>query len=173
MPESNPDWYRLIAAWIARGRTGLTLPFLVGARQVLSEAPLQTDSSNAVNRLIDEIVSGPISDSLVYARWCDNVGAPVLELRRAQDHADPAVANGVAFRAPDGRLSLVASPRLAAFLEVDSAPTQIRNALVADAVAHVAAGNFSRRGVGAGELQYMPFDDGDFAFIRQAGAPRL
>lgn len=71
----HPLWFRLVHTWCSNGRTGLTLPFLVGAD---ARARDGIASSADVRRILAEMLSYRDPRCSLIILWCPNRGAPVL-----------------------------------------------------------------------------------------------
>jgi hypothetical protein len=72
---ATPFWFLLVRTWCLNGRTGLTLPFLVGADARARNTPAALGD---VRRLLDKIRKFRSADGSLVLRWCPNRGAPVV-----------------------------------------------------------------------------------------------
>lgn len=162
-PTALPSWHTLIAAWIAKGQYGLTIPFLVGARALTLGAA--TANKADIEALLHELIEHPVPNFIVYARWCDDIDSVVLA-SYAMDFPYRPRHNLIEFRSSlNGTLSLAAEKSLATRLGAKASPTELLNALVSHALPRVEKGHFSRYWTLEGR-ENGPFQESDLAFIR-------
>jgi len=84
MSELNsPYWLKLINAWCAAGRTGLSIPFLVGAK-TLTEEGFEPGVEDIVD-LLKEVFACDLPDGFIRIRWCSEVRAFVIGICREID----------------------------------------------------------------------------------------
>jgi hypothetical protein len=77
---NKPDWFLLVHDWvIKRGMTGLSVPFLVGARarRLGSEAGTVEDAK----QVLSEIVANPVNGYIAEFRWCTFLKTYVVGLK--------------------------------------------------------------------------------------------
>lgn len=142
MPQLQPDWHRLIVTWIACGRYGLTLPFLVGARELVTKREMR--SRDDVHELLVEIIEHPVPDHAVFARWCDDIESVVLASYATTFPYRPK-ANLIEYRPRRGAdISFAVEKTVAHRLGVGSTATELLTALLDYAAPSVVAGKFSR-----------------------------
>ena len=158
-----PDWHKLIRAWLGKGRYGLTIPFIVGARAI------QT-GTNAANRedienLLTEIIQRPAQGNIVYIRWCDDYEAVVMASYSDSFPFRPK--NNVIEFSPTGstEISLGVLREVANKLGVTTEKTKIISALIDYADPQVSLGHYSRYWTEDGRT-YGPFQDDELLFIR-------
>ncbi|MBX3585561.1 MAG: hypothetical protein KF796_02870 [Ramlibacter sp.] len=165
MNTNLPDWHRLVSGWLARGRYGLTIPFLVGARA--TRANIEVNGATSIRSLLGEIIRQPVHGYVVYPRWCDDMAAVVLATYQTDFPYRPRH-NLIEFRpTADAPLSMAAEASLAKKLGVEAAPSALLAALVEHALPYVEQGNFSRFWTEEGR-QYGPLQHDDLTFIAEA-----
>jgi len=72
---NNPFWFNLVYTWCVNGRTGLTLPFIVGAD---ARARNELARPEDVFRILTEIQSFNGSDGSLKLTWCPDRRALVI-----------------------------------------------------------------------------------------------
>lgn len=163
MSDTPPIWHKLISAWIARSRYGLTIPFLIGARSVLAGVP--AFSKVDIEALFKEIIQQPVSNHIVYPRWCEDMAAVVLTSYPEDFLLRPRY-NLIEFRSQvNERTSMAVEKSLAAALGVKATPSEVLEALISHALPFVEQGNYSRFWTIEGR-QDGPLQADDLAFIR-------
>jgi len=168
MTAALPDWHKLIAAWLARGRYGLTIPFVVGARATLAGASSANRAD--IQALFQEIIHEPVANFVVYPRWCADMDSVVLATY-ALDFPHRPKYNLIEFQSQSqGQLSMAAEANLATKLGVKPTPGGLLEALISHALPHVERGNFSRFWTHEGR-ENGPFQAEDIAFIGET-SPR-
>ncbi len=82
--NNHPYWYRLLVSWSKQGKTGLSLPFLIGAKTFINQA--HAPSSGDIKNLLTEVLLfEPPSDSL-RLKWCRNTFSYVFGITKADDN---------------------------------------------------------------------------------------
>lgn len=137
-----PDWYVLMREWLLQGmgNTGITLPFLAGA--LAFKQGETTASADQLRKLIEEIISNPVSGYFVGVRLCGNIHAPVLSVLPLND----TLLKKCVAQAPDGQIAFAFSPDAMSVhggLNCDCTKNCIEK-LIQDSSSHTEAGNFSR-----------------------------
>lgn len=69
-----PDWHKLIFGWLAQGRHGLTIPFIVGARHAQAGTTIGTRID--IEELLCEMVECPVPEFTVYPSFAMNSKTP-------------------------------------------------------------------------------------------------
>lgn len=163
MPDVFPDWYLLIKAWLTKGRYGLTLPFLVGARAHMQARESATRQD--IVSLLDEIVHQPVAGQIVHARWCGDYQSVVLAI---YSHDSPCRLFHNVVEFSDGKSaapSLVIEKGLATNLKVPATFDSLLQALIKNAEGPVTSGNPSRYWTEEG-VTFGPLQAEDLEFIR-------
>jgi hypothetical protein len=163
MEDSLPEWHKLIKAWIDKGRYGLTIPFIVGARTLLAGA--NTANRTDIENLFSEIIEKPVQDNIVYVRWCDDYEAAVMASYSKNFPFRPQ--HNVIDFSPSGssEASLVVLREVANKLGATMNQDEIITALIDYAQPQVVLGHYSRFWTIDGRT-YGPFQDEDLEFIR-------
>lgn len=160
-----PDWHKLISAWIAQGRHGLTIPFLVGARHAQAGTTIGTRID--IEELLSEIVECPVPGFTVYPRWCIDMESVVLATYPT-DFAFKPKYNLVEFRpSRGGPISMAIERDLATRLGVQATQVNLVEAITAQALPFVEQGNFSQFWTIEGR-QSGPLQKEDLEFINTA-----
>ena|SRR5713226_8897572 len=159
--SEKPDWFRLIEAW----RTGLTLPFLVGATS--HHRGKSAVGREDISSLLEEIIDHPVEGYIVHLRLCPTLESIVFEVYD-QDSLDKLDNIGVKIWGQNSSTpSLVVNRGLATELEPQLDREGLLKALIEDAEGPVSSGNFSRNRTKDG-VQYGPFQRHDLDFIQKA-----
>lgn len=158
-----PDWHKLIKAWLDKGRYGLTIPFIVGARALLADT--NTASREDIESLLTEIIEKPVQGNIVYIRWCDDYEAAVMASYSESFPFRPK--DNVIEFSPAGstETSLGVLREVANKLGVTTEKAKIIPALIDYANAQVRLGHYSRYWTEDGRT-YGPFQEDDLSFIR-------
>lgn len=158
-----PDWHKLIKAWLDKGRYGLTIPFIVGARALL--AGTNTPNRYDIESLLTEIIEKPVQGNIVYIRWCDDYEAAVMASYSERFPFRPK--DNVIEFSPEGNIeiSLGVLREVATKLGATAEKAKIIPALVDYANAQVNLGHYSRYWTEDGRT-YGPFQEVDLSFIR-------
>lgn len=78
MAKDRPYWYKLIIHWVkAKGRNGLTIPFIIGAEQF--NKPDLSVEQISVWQLLTEIINSDTGDTITLL-YCTDIGEYVLGL---------------------------------------------------------------------------------------------
>ena len=157
-----PDWHRLIKAWLDKGRYGLTIPFIVGARALLAGA--NTANREDIESLLIEIIEKPVQGNTIYIRWCGDYEAAVMASYNESFPFRPKE-NVIEF-CPAGSTatSLSVLREVASKLGVPSDKAKIIPALLDYANTQVSLGHYSRYWTEDGRT-YGPFQQDDLSFI--------
>ena len=158
-----PSWLKLLKYQRARGKTGLTVPFLIGARRLTVNSPEMKEKE-----VFDEIVAllsafnaaTPSSQSVVIAE-CNELHEPIAALY-ALDHGRPNC-DGVNVRTETGSLFLE-RPYFASRKRTIESATEGLLKKLGD---NLLRGEFSFR-----DGKYAVFDDADRTFIERAYAAK-
>lgn len=76
MVSDSPYWYKLILHWVkVLGREGLTIPFIIGAKSLVSIGNEVTKKS--ISDLFSEIKNSDIKNTITLS-YCDTIGEYVL-----------------------------------------------------------------------------------------------
>ena len=165
MSAFQPYWHLLIRAWLSRGRYGLTIPFLVGARTVTSGGT--SASREDIAALLSEIIERPVAGHIVFARWCDDIDSVVLA-SYAEDFPYRPRHNLVEFRPANGEtISFAVEKDVAIRLGVRAIANEVLNALIEYAAPTVTRGHFSRYWTDDGRNN-GPLQPDDLQFIQES-----
>lgn len=165
MPASRAYWHVLISAWLRRDHYGLTIPFLVGARTVMSGHT--SASREDIAALLSEIIERPVGGHIVYARWCDDIDSVVLA-SYPEDFPYRPRYNLVEFRpANTESVSFAVERNVTARLGVKAGANEVLNALIDYAVPDVTGGHFSRYWTEDGR-ENGPLQADDLQFIKES-----
>jgi hypothetical protein len=161
----TPDWFVLIKAWIDRDKYGLTLPFLVGARALLSGGGEMQRKD--IVKILDEIIQKPVEDYIVHIRWCSDIQSPVFAVyknnspQRLRDHCIDIISETTS------EISLIVDNNLAAVWKIRAEKQTLLETLVEKSEEDVLNGNYSRY-YSIDGLQFGPFLTEDIQFINEA-----
>ena len=138
-----PFWFKLIRSWNDISRTGLTLPFIVGADAIARNADAAPEDAS---RLLDEMRSHDICEFTVLVMSCPNRLAPVFSVQR--------------------RLATDWPPLMPRLTEGSWGTTddEILESLGAHAAQRISQGHLSRIGEWP-DMKWCPFQPNDLEFI--------
>lgn len=159
---SAPDWYRLLKFQRETGKTGLTIPFLVGA-SIHSQA-LPEDENQVFGQLSGLILSlrdETPAEHVVVISECTELREPIAALYSAGHKQDGC--DGVVPMSGKTRLFVQRKYFESRERTVDSAVDRLWKMLGE----HVVDRRFSFR-----DGSYAPFSSVDLAFLEKARAPR-
>lgn len=164
MTDSFPDWHKLIMAWISKGHDGLTIPFVVGARAMRTGA--NTAKKADIQTLFNEIIENPVHGNIVYARWCEDIGAIVMA-SYSKDFPFRPRHDVIEFKPSNSTdPSLVVEKSVAMQLGAIMNHDEILSALIVYAQPQVEVGHFSRFWTIDGRT-HAPFQEEDLEFIQK------
>jgi hypothetical protein len=163
MAHTHPDWHKLIKAWLGKGRYGLSIPFLVGARALLTGS--KTVNRDDIENLLAEIIERPVQGNIVYIRWCDDYDSAVLASYSENFPFRPK--DNVIEFSPKGstETSLGILREVPIKLGVTAERAKIIPALVEYANAQVSLAHYSRYWTEDGRT-YGPFQEEELSFIQ-------
>ena len=160
----KPGWFKIMHKWQVKkdlGVVGVTVPFLVGALAHGKEG--QSPTVDDARALFNAIVQRPVAGFVTEASWCDEIGAPVLQVVRADSVQ----------RMDKGRADYNASAPLVFGSNLitkwqSTDLTTLIDKLIEDARAPIARQAFSRnKNTMTGQYEYGDFLPGEISFIRE------
>lgn len=83
---SDKYWYDLLQAWKNEGGTGLSFPFLIGAKEIIDDK--YSSAPNDIEDLIDEMLEHDNEEEIIRIKWCANLRGIVVGLCDRDDVVD-------------------------------------------------------------------------------------
>jgi hypothetical protein len=159
----EPDWFILIKQWVANPRrTGLTLPFLVGA--LARKAGRTGADEQYVREVLNEIVARPVGGYVAQVSWCGDIRAPVLSTARVGSRHKMASPTGLP-NGPAAGNTLAFTRNIVDHWSLKD-PRDLLEKLTEDAVRAIRDGGYSRRPADdSGEFEYADFTTAELEFI--------